>query len=156
MPAELIKNIPASTKASWKSYAKEKFIGHSQRTILEEGIRKTELYLKYKHLKKVPCTIETIYISLAEMIDFVKIPLYRLKENKEKILDIIQLYQSVIPLDKLLNYFKISRSTYQNWILDIKIQCVSSYYQVCVRKYGTQLLKTQVELIKETLLSDDY
>lgn len=90
------------------------------------------------------------------MLDLVKIPIYKVKEHKTKILDLIAEHKQVIGLDKLLYYFHISRSTYHSWILEIKVKCSSSYFELYVRKYGTQLLKSQVQLIKDALISDYY
>lgn len=156
LPLDLVNSIPYSTKASWRRYLKEKFIGHSQRTILEEGIRTTELYSKYKHIKKVLAAVEFIYTGVSNMLEFIKTPIYQVKQYKEKVLDLIQQYQSIIPLDKLLYCFRISRSTYQSWLLQLKVKCSVSYFEQCVRRYGAQLLKSQVELIKEALTADTY
>ena len=156
LPAELINGIPYSTKATWRTYLKEKFIGFSQRNILDEGIRKTELYHKYKHIKKILAVVETIYSALADMLDFVKVPIYEIRQYKERVLDLILQYKQVIPLDKLLHCFRISRSTYQSWMLELKVKCSASYFELCIRKYGSQLLKPQVELIREALTSDKY
>lgn len=156
LPAELVSGIPYSTKATWRTYPIEKFIGHSQRTILDEGIRKTELYCKYKHIKKVLATLEAIYMAIADMLDLVKIPVYQVKQYKERVLDIIQQHKQVLTLDKLLFCFRISRSSYQSWILELKVKCSASYFDVCIRKYGSQLLKPQVELIKKALTAKEY
>jgi putative transposase len=156
LSADLLKSIPYSTKATFKTYSINKYFGYEQRGILNEGIRTTELYQKYKHLKKVLKTVECLYIALSNLLDGVKTQLYQVKENKELILNLIQKHKDIIGLDKLLQIFKISRSTYQSWLLEIKVKCSASYFEQCVRRYGFQLLKSQVELIKETLTSNDY
>lgn len=156
LPTELVNSIPYSTRATWKTYLKEKFVGHTQRNILDEGIRKTELYGKYKYIKNILAAVEAIYIALADMLDFVKTPIYQVKKYKARVLDLIQQYKPVLALDKLLFCFRISRSTYQNWMLELKVKCSASYFELCTRKYGSQLLKPQVEMIKNVLTSDEY
>jgi putative transposase len=156
LPVDLLNSIPYSTKATWKKYPKEKFIGYAQCHILDEGIRKTELYHKYKHIKKVLNAVELIYTNVSSMLDFVKIPIYQVKENKDRVIDLIAEHKDIIGLQNLLKIFKISRNTYQSWLLHIKVKCFTSYFEQCVRKYGTQLLKPQVEMIKEALTSDVY
>lgn len=156
LSCELLQTIPHSTKATFKTYSIDKYFGYEQRGILNEGIRTTELHQKYKHLKKILKTVERIYISVDYMIDGVKNQIYQIKENKELILNLIQHYKDVIGLEKLLVLFRISRSTYQSWLLQIKVKCSASYFEICVRRYGTQLLKSQVEIIKEALTSKHY
>jgi len=156
LPIDLIKSIPYSTKATWRTYSKEKFIGHTQRKILDEGIKKTELYAKYKYIKKVLTAVERIYIAISYILDLVKIPIYQVKRHKETVINLIQQHKSLIPLNKLLDCFRISKSTYQNWILELKVRCSSSYLELCVRKYGSQLLNPQVEIIKKALGSNEY
>ena len=156
LPLDVIKAIPHSTIATFRTYNSDKYFGYQQRGILNEGIRTTELHQKYKHLKKVLKIVELIYITLASLIDNIKSQIYQIKENKELILNLIQEHKTIIGLDKLLVLFKISRSTYQSWLLQVKVKCTASYFDLCVRRYGTQLLKPQVEIIKEALTSDDY
>ena len=156
LSTETLRAIPASTKATWKTYSKNKFVGNDQQQILNEGIRTVELYQKYRHIKKVLSIVEIIYSSVSDMLSTCKQSIYRTKENKNKILDLISLYKNSISLEKLLIIFKISRSTYQSWILDIKVKCSASYFEQCVRRYGTQLLKSQVELINTALTNDDF
>ncbi|MBA4241937.1 MAG: hypothetical protein C0448_14520 [Sphingobacteriaceae bacterium] len=83
LPPELVDSIPYSTKATWRTYLKEKFVGHAQRMILDEGIRKTELYAKYKRIKKVLTAVESIYTTVSDMLDLVKIPIYRVKKHRK-------------------------------------------------------------------------
>ena len=81
LPAHILCNIPYSTKATWRTYVKNKFVGNTQQTIMNEGIRNIELYNKYKHIKKVLLATESIYCGVSDMLALVKIPLYQLKEH---------------------------------------------------------------------------
>jgi putative transposase len=156
LPVALLSAIPDSTKATWRKYMREKFIGHSQQHILDTGIRQVELNQKYKHLSKVQSAVEAIYIGVSDMLELIKIPIYYLKANRELVLDLIAKHKDVLCLPTLLRIFKISRTTYQLWLLNIKVKCSASYFEQCTRRYGKQLLKPQVELIKEALTSDTY
>jgi len=156
LPAELLNKIPYSTRSSWKNYVKDKFVGHTQQRILETGIKHEKLFQKYKHIKRVLQAVTAIYIAMTTTLDLIKTPLYQVKENKILILNIIAKHKDLVGLIILLNIFKLSLATYQNWLLDLKVKCSASYFEQCTRRYGTQLLKPQVELIKNALTCTDY
>lgn len=156
LPKELLQSIPTSTKNTWKHYSTDKFISHRQLQLFQDGIRNTEIYQKYQHLKKVQRCIEIIYISVADMLDHLKLPLYQVNQYKTLVIDLIQKYHPLIGLKKLLYCFRISKSTYHNWLLLVKVKCSGSYFELCVRRYGTQLLKWQVQTIKSMLENPAY
>lgn len=62
----------------------------------------------------------------------------------------------MIGLDKLLFYFRISKTTYHNWLLNVKIKCTASYTELCTRKYGTQLTKHEANVIYNGLTNPNY
>ncbi|MFN4233857.1 MAG: DDE-type integrase/transposase/recombinase [Bacteroidia bacterium] len=156
LPSELVSTIPLSTQATWRNYQAQKFVGYKQQHILDEGIKKVELYQKYRHIKQTLYAVEKIYVAVANMLDSVKTKIYTINEHREKVIDIIQLYKQTIDFNKLLCFFRISRSTYQSWLFELKIKCTDSPLFLCARRYGTQLLKTQADVIYNALTSDTY
>jgi hypothetical protein len=141
IPAEIASNIPYSTKATWRGYDPEEYIGREQCKLFDEEIRYLKLYNKHKNIKPFLKAMENIYVTMATILDTVKLPLYQVKAHRETIIDLIQLHSPTVGLDKLIAYFRISKTTYHNWLLDVKVKCSASYFELCTRKYGTQLTK---------------
>ncbi len=152
----LIASIPNSTKATWKNYPNEKFFGFEQRNILDEGLEHFELYKKYKHIKTVLKAVQNIYITLYNVITPFKLAFYKLQENRKIIIDLTSRYTPIFGLNAVLSIFQISRSSYQTMLLKEKIKCCASYFEICTRRFGKQLLKNQVELIQKALTCNEY
>ncbi|MBC7411893.1 MAG: hypothetical protein H7331_05500, partial [Bacteroidia bacterium] len=131
IPAEIRNSIPYSTQATWRGYASEKYIGNTLRYMFDEGIRTANLHNKHKNIKPFLKAMENIYVTMATILDTIKLPLYQVKAHRQTIIDLIQLHGPTVGLDKLIAYFRISKTTYHNWLLDVKVKCSASYFELC-------------------------
>ena len=124
--------------------------------MFDEGIRTANLHNKHKHIKQFLKAMENIYVTMATILDTIKLPLYQVKAHRQTIIDLIQLHSPTVGLDKLIAYFRISKTTYHNWLLDVKVKCSASYFELCTRKYGTQLTKPETLIMKDALTNPKY
>lgn len=80
----------------------------------------------------------------------------QIKEQKEKVVTIIEQIKKHIPINDALQLFKISRATYQNYKTLVLNKCDSSYFLWCVKKYSHQLLKSEINQIKYYMENKTY
>ncbi len=76
--------------------------------------------------------------------------------QKEKLVNIIENFKEIMPIDEALKIFNISRATYQNYKVLVLNKCDNSYFEWCVKKYPNQLLRNEVSKIKEYLENKNY
>ena len=76
----------------------------------------------------------------------------RLNHVKKTVIAAIKRTKNVLSLQQALNYFKISSTTYYNWINN-KRKCNDSILKKCFRRHPNQLTKIEVNKIK--ILFDD-
>ena len=76
------------------------------------------------------------YKPLAKLIAILK--------EKDIIVNKIEKYKKIIPVNKAIKIFNISRATYQNYKTIVLNKCDSSYFMWCVKNYPQQLLKKEI------------
>jgi transposase len=156
LPAEFRNTIPESTKSTWRGLVFKNIVGFEYRYIYDNAIDKADLYAKYKKLQSVHSAITKIYIGLQHMFDLVKLPLYKVKEYKEQVIDIIQKFKCVFSIEQMVKLFRISKSTFHNWLFELKIKCLESPLQICNRRRPQQLTLKEVGIIKNYLTDRNF
>lgn len=78
-----------------------------------------------------------------------------LKKQHEKFVDVIQAYKCVIPVAKFARILKISESTVRNWIREVRVKCSGTITNLCRKEHPNQLLSTEVDAMKNLLISED-
>jgi putative transposase len=79
-----------------------------------------------------------------------------LKQQKELIVNTIEPLKDIIPINKALHVFNISRATYQNYKSIVIHKCEASYFKWCVKRHPNQLLIPEVDIIKKYMMHQDY
>ena len=150
VPDNYKKQINRSLIWKWKNEPADKYFGS------EIAAGETEMlqdFVMNKKVQKVICAYFRLILTLTDIVSCIRGINKILYSEKERIVDVIQKVKATIPVKKAVKIFKISRSTYQSWLIDVKAQCFESYFQSCTRVYPNQLTKREVSEM-EKLLTD--
>lgn len=151
LPAEFVAQIPYSTRCGWRDQSEKKFIGSQFRDEFMPELRRSGLFRKYKHLKKVLYAVQNIYTALADFFELVRIKLHDMKEYREKVCDVISEFSSVLSAEKIRGLFHISQATHQRWLFEIKSRCSESFSGFCFKTHPNQLSRPEIATIKKFL-----
>ena len=75
-----------------------------------------------------------------------------MRNAKEKVVDAIIRTQSLIPITKAVKLFNISKATFNTWVIDTKLQCQKSTFNLCNKIYSCQVIPKEVNAVKKALL----
>ncbi len=78
------------------------------------------------------------------------------KGKSSLVVNTIDEVKAYVPINKALKVFNISRSTFENYKSIVIHKCNTSYFKWCVKRFSNQLLSTEVEIIKQYMINEDY
>jgi putative transposase len=76
--------------------------------------------------------------------------------QKEKLVNAIENIKEFIPIEKALQVFNLSRTTYYNYKTLVINKCDSSYFLLCMKQYPHQLLNKEILQIKNYMENQAY
>lgn len=79
-----------------------------------------------------------------------------LRKNREQILNCVEQVKDTIGLPNALVLLNISRTTYHNWLVELKSKCLDSPFQLCQNRFPNQLTKMEVKQMKDLLLDKQF
>jgi putative transposase len=156
LPVEFRKSIPYSTQSVWRNIDYSKYRGAELRKEFEQPLDQAVLYKKYQELKTVHCAITRIFILLYPVIDLVKSAMFKVKAHRALIVDIALRFCPVVDVNRIVKLFRISRATFQRWVLESKVNCSGSFFNWCNKAYPMQLAGREVNKIKQMLLDPGF
>ena len=150
LPDKYLNQIPASNISRWKKEAAHKYFGHDIAAQHYEQLQRFAHDDKARKLMKAYWNIEDTFRKVFTAADKCR---ELLREQGEIVVDTIQAVKPALGLDKALDWFAISKATFQRWLFDIKVQCNASYFGDCVRFNPTQLTRVEVSSMHSMLTS---
>lgn len=127
LPQEFRRKIPYPTISTWRKTDYSQYLGHEFRYIFADAFTNAELSYKYHGLKKGVMSMAKAWISLASVVRPV---LKDTKGNKllqKRVLDAIHHMKAYIGIERTLKMLDISRTMYQQWLLESRFNCFDSY-----------------------------
>jgi len=156
IPNELKIQIPKSNSNRWKKELNDKYLGCELTLFVKEEmelIQKLNSSLSAKKIIKAYFKLSNTFHYLVNTVTaFNKI----VKKNKQLIVETIEQVKEDLPMEEVLHFFSMSRSTYQNYKNLVLNKCSYSYFDWCVQTYPNQLLKKEVEKIKTYFEDENY
>jgi len=156
LTSEQIANVPSSNLWRWKNEPDDKYLYSEINNIVKQEIELIKRLNQSSKIKK----INESYFKLCDTFHYVisKVSGIKslIKNEKELIVNTIDLVKNYIPIDNALKVFSISRSTFENYKSLIIHKCEASYYKWCTKRYPNQLLPKEVETIKTYMTRLDY
>lgn len=148
--------IPRSNISRWKKESDDKYQGSEINDLVKQEI---ELIKRINQSSKIK-RINQAYFKLADTFHEItanSIGIKSLiKKQKELVVNSIEEIKSIIPIDKALKIFNISRSTFENYKSIVIHKCDGSYFNWCTKRFPSQLLSQEVQTIKKYLIDYNY
>ena len=146
---DVILSIPRSNIHRWKNESENKYKDCGLSKVIHEEI---DFITKTREFPSVKKTAEA-HIKIIECLCRItnKIKLYKkiIADEKNDIVNTIELVKKSIPIDEAIKWFNISRATYHSYKTLVINKCSVSYFDWCVKIYPQQLLKTEIVTIKK-------
>ena len=153
LTTEQIATIPRSNISRWKQESETKYEYSEINDIIQQEVDLIKRLNQSSKIKKINQSYFKLADTFHEVISKVKGVKSLIKEQKEIIVDTIEQVKNIIPIDKALKVFNISRSTFENYKSILILKCESSYFNWCTKRLPNQLLPVEVKTIK-TYMSD--
>lgn len=156
LPKELVKSIPKSNISRWKNEPENKYKGCEIARFVNAEIELIKRIDENKTLKKANQTYFKLADTFNEIVSKVKGVKKAINNHQDVILETIEEAKESISLNRVLKTFGISRSTFQNYKNKTIASCSFSLFKNCVKKHPFQLLKSEIEIIKEYMHHSVY
>lgn len=156
LTAEQIATIPRSNISRWKNEADDKYIFCELKDIITQEIELIKRINQSSNIKKINQGYFKLADTFHKVISKIKGLKSLIKEQKEIIVNTIDQVKNIVPINKTLKIFNISRSTYENYKSIIVHKCEASYFNWCTKRFPNQLLPTEVTNIKTYMNDDNY
>ncbi len=148
--------VPSSNASRWKNEDQDKYVGCQVSEYINQEIELIKRINQSSNIKRINQGYFKLCDALHEVISKVKGIKKVIKQQKEIIVDTIEQVKDIIPINKALKVFNISRSTFENYKSILIHQCESSYFKWCTRRYSNQLLPMEVNAIKMYMTNINY
>lgn len=151
LPLKFRRNIPYTTIANWRRLDYSRYIGHEFRRFFEQQLDKAELSFRYDRMKCTMMGFARSWLALSPVLHPVIKKAGRDRLLQRKILDAIGAIQQYIGIDRTLKLLGLSRTLYQQWVLEARFECFDSFTSLCVKRHPHQLGLNEVKKIKSML-----
>jgi len=156
LTADQLVTIPRSNISRWKLESDDKYSFCEINDIIKQEIELIKRLNQSSKIKKINQSYFKLADTFHNVISKVRGVKSLIKEQKELIVDTIEEVKKIIPIDKALKIFNISRSTFENYKSIVIHKCDSSYFNWCTRRFPNQLLPTEVKTIKTYMSDTNY
>ena len=148
LPEKYRKTIPRSTQWRWKNENPDKYIGselcqdkHDLQTLLQLVEKYPALFFAYGRLVKVVLDIVATTQNFPAL----------LRSHKDTVVNTVLHVKDTLGLTKALKIFRLSRSTFDRWLLQIKAECVHNYLNLCTQRMPQQLTRHETDTMRKLL-----
>ena len=156
LPNTIKAQIPKSNRYRWKQEADSKYRGCEVAHFIKEELELIKRTGESRNAKKVMEAYFKLSDTYHEIINDVKGIKNQVALQKEKIVNAIENLKEFIPVEKALQVFNLSRTTYHNYKTLVINKCDSSYFLWCVKQYPNQLLKKEIFQIQNYMENQAY
>lgn len=148
LPPKHEKDIPRTNIHRWRNDSPERFVGSEINQIADKHNDLIKVLNEYPRMFYAYGRLVKTMITVAKKADnFGKI----LRESKETVVKAVERVKEFIPINKAVQIFGISASTYHIWKTDLHHSCESSFFKKCVRMYSNQITPMEIHAVKESL-----
>lgn len=156
IPRELLNTIPKSNISRWKHEAEDKYMGCELARFINKEVELIKRIDENQRLKKANETYFKLADTFNDIVSKVKGVKKAIGNQQELILETISEAKESVSINRVLKTFGISRSTFQNYKNKAIASCSFSLFKSCVKKHPFQLLKSEIEIIKEHMHHSVY
>lgn len=152
---DLKASIPRSNISRWRNEPNDKYVGFELNSISTDQLDQLKAFARDERAQRVFAAYDGLRTTLSSILHGAKQYHRTLREQKVRIVHAIEQAGGIIGVAKAVEYFKLSRSTYQSWLQEVKFKCDYSALLLCRKRYPFQLLPKEVETIRQMLTNPD-
>jgi putative transposase len=143
---EIKKNIPRSTRHSWRKQSVSSMEDCILAKFESESLDYANVFSENEKTKSVSAALEEIILLYQKIIGTGDAKKQLMAQSKRLILETIDKLRDVINMRKLCEYLSISTHQYHSW--KNNRDCKASLLKLCRKKFPTQLTGESVKVIK--------
>ncbi|NRA10868.1 MAG: DDE-type integrase/transposase/recombinase [Crocinitomicaceae bacterium] len=148
LPEKYQKMIPRTNLHRWKNDSFERYVGSEINQIADKHSELIKLLNEYpKMFHAYGEVVKTIVKIVKTQQTYVRL----MREAKEDVVKVIEQIRDIIPINKAVELFKISSTTYAVWKNDVLLACKESFFEKCNRIYPTQIIPKEILNIKKEI-----
>jgi len=151
-----ISMIPRSNLSRWKQEPDNKYQHSELNKLIKQEIELIKRINQSSKIKKINQSYFKLVDTFHEVISKIKGVKTVLKEQKEIIVNTIENVKNIIPINKALKIFNISRSTFEHYKSILIHKCEASYFNWCTKRFPNQLLPIEIKIIKKYMIDENY
>jgi putative transposase len=156
LTSDQIASIPRSNISRWKLESDDKYSFCEINDIIKQEVELIKRLNQSSKIKKINESYFKLADTFHEVISKVKGVKSLIKQQKEIIVDTIEQVKDIVPINKALKVFNISRSTFENYKSILIHKCDASYFNWCTKRFPNQLLSIEVNTIKTYMDDENY
>ena len=149
---DLKSTIPSSSLSNWKRKDISRIIGCDSLSVNDVLVLKE--IAKSKKLLRAAKALYFLFHTITSLFKYADNKNELLKLNKSLILDTIEKVQPILGTKRILKSIRLSYSKMYYWLE--KKKCQNSIFQLCQPRHPNQLLPTEVDIVKNYLLTERF
>ena len=150
---DIYRNIPKSTRYSWKSKDFCKMVGYDM-TFTDEKLELIKNFLTNKTLLKAAKGLYFVFSCWISITDNLRGMKTALRKNMETIVKTIDLSAPLMGLKRACKLLKISQNQYYAW--KRKVSCLLSPLNECVKQKPLTISPSELKTIKQFTQNEQY
>ncbi|MBD79901.1 MAG: hypothetical protein CL840_13390 [Crocinitomicaceae bacterium] len=154
--SQLSAGIHRSNIRRWKEESAEKYEGFELNKVANQQLELLQQYANnIEQQKNFKAYLKIIGVC-RKIIHSHKTLKKVFLESKEELLDVVQKVSPAIGIKKAIKMIGISSTTYYHWLIQTKVKCEFSFFELCNKVYPNQLSKPEILKIKKLLTCEEF
>ncbi|PCI95243.1 MAG: hypothetical protein COB15_12330 [Flavobacteriales bacterium] len=150
LPNKYLKDIPRSNIHRWRNDDYQRYVGSDINQIADKH---TELIQTLNHYPRMFIAYGHLVKTLVQITSQLSDYSHVIRNAKTEIVNAIDKSKGIISIEKAVQVFNISKSTFHTWVIDVKLQCSKSYFKKCNSIYSNQVTPMEVKAAKAALMN---
>ena len=156
IPPELLSTVSASCLSRWRRESPDKYTGCELNQLAAEQLELLQEFARHQQAQRLFKAYARLVNCLITILSHSKQYHKTLRNAKTEVINVIERVHPAIAIEKAVRFFRISRSTYQSWLQEVKFSCDHSQLLRCRKHYPGQLANREVEKIKQFLTDPKF
>ena len=140
----------------WKQESPRKYFGGELAALASEKEELIKEFVERENLQRIFQAYLKLVAVLISILSESKAVAKLLRSAKSKVVNAVLEAKESINIESCFRLFMISRSTFQNWLMEIRYKCDQSWFYICNRRRPNQLTRPEIRKMKELLESERF
>ncbi|MDG1331836.1 MAG: DDE-type integrase/transposase/recombinase [Crocinitomicaceae bacterium] len=150
LPPKYLKTIPRTNVHRWKHDQMDRYVGSELNKIADKHTDLIKTLNHYPRMFYAYGSLVNTVVSIAKTTnDFSN----KMRLSKKKVVKAIDQTKELVSVEKAVELFGISTSTFYTWVSDLEHSCTKSFFNKCNRIYSNQITPHEIRAVKKALLN---